>query len=110
MKTLEDLARECAGEAARHLYPDGSNAATLIYHANLRFLAAAHAGPLKGVGEALVRAEGAMGKAYDVMEIIEDTSDSTMSRPAQSANAEIRSTLAVVRPALALLQSIQKPK
>ena len=48
--TIEQLARECSEEAARHLYPDGSNIAALIYHANLRFLSACHAGPLKGVG------------------------------------------------------------
>jgi hypothetical protein len=64
--------------------------------------------------EALERADTALSEAHDVIEIPERSSDSTTALPAQGANAEIRSTLAVVRPVLseitALLSSAAEKK
>src|SRR5687767_6022486 len=118
---IEAAAEKAAEEVIRALFPSGfcgdeENSAAghrgeteaMITPIFIRFAAQLmQTGAMKGVESALTRADAALSKAHDVVEILEDSADSTNALPAQKANAEIRSTLAVVRPALASISALK---
>jgi hypothetical protein len=110
MKTLEDLARECAEQTVidtnNPMDPGARWARQERAKQYLSFLAAAHAGPLKGVGESLREAENVM----QISANIQDMNRGAAVHKDYDMAAGLKRVLPLVRSQRALLNSIQQPK